>query len=78
MSIVEEKIIAHVQILPPDKQAKVLAFVERLIPASPQRLRSLVRMDEIVQAVPLEEWQELPADGAANVDHYLYGSEKQA
>ena len=36
------------------------------------------QMDEIVQAVPLEEWQELPADGAANVDHYLYGSEKQA
>jgi uncharacterized protein (DUF1778 family) len=28
--------------------------------------------------IPLEEWKELPADGAENHDHYLYGSAKKA
>jgi hypothetical protein len=34
-------------------------------------------VDEISAQVPLEEWQKLPADGAEQHDHYLYGSPKK-
>ena len=66
-----------IQTLSPVEQRQVLQFVETLA-TKPQRLRSLIRIDEIVQSIPLEDWQELPADGAANIDHYLYGSEKHS
>ena len=32
--------------------------------------------EEISAQVPLEEWEKLPADGAEQHDHYLYGSPK--
>lgn len=32
---------------------------------------------EIVAQVPPEEWEKLPADLAANHDHYLYGTPKR-
>ncbi len=31
----------------------------------------------IASKVPASEWAKLPRDGAANVDHYLYGHPKQ-
>jgi hypothetical protein len=65
-----------IQTLSPAEQQQVLQFVEAMT-SQPKRLRSLVKIDEIVQSVPLEEWEELPVDGAANVDHYLYGNDKQ-
>jgi hypothetical protein len=33
--------------------------------------------EEISSQVPLEEWEKLPADGAEQHDHYLYGSPKR-
>jgi hypothetical protein len=33
--------------------------------------------EEISARVPLEEWEKLPADGAEQHDHYLYGSPKK-
>jgi hypothetical protein len=32
---------------------------------------------EIRQSVPKEEWAKLPPDGAAQHDHYLYGTPKR-
>jgi hypothetical protein len=32
---------------------------------------------EISASVPDEEWAKLPADGAKNLDHYLYGAPKK-
>ncbi len=34
--------------------------------------------EELSNEISLEEWQELPSDGAENHDHYLYGTRKQA
>ena len=34
-------------------------------------------VQEISAQVPLEEWEKLPADGAEQHDHYLYGSPKR-
>jgi len=32
---------------------------------------------EMGESVPVEEWDRLPADGARNLDHYLYGAPKK-
>lgn len=32
--------------------------------------------DRLRKSVPTEEWERLPADGAMNVKHYLYGGPK--
>jgi Arc/MetJ-type ribon-helix-helix transcriptional regulator len=32
---------------------------------------------EIRKSVPAEEWAKLPADGAEQLDHYLYGAPKR-
>ena len=31
---------------------------------------------ELARDVPAEEWSTLPSDGATELDHYLYGSNK--
>lgn len=33
---------------------------------------------ELSSQLPLEEWAELPRDGAEQHDHYLYGSRKRS
>jgi hypothetical protein len=40
------------------------------------RLKIFERIDQIIKEVPTESWAELPRDGAANIDHYLYGAPK--
>ena len=34
-------------------------------------------IDEITSDVPDEIWETLPSDGAAEIDHYLYGTPKK-
>jgi hypothetical protein len=34
-------------------------------------------IDEIIRAVPAEEFEKLPADGAEFHDHYIYGTPKR-
>lgn len=33
--------------------------------------------DDIRKGIPAEEWAKLPADGARQIDHYIYGSPKR-
>ena len=33
--------------------------------------------DDIRKSIPAEEWAKLPADGARQIDHYIYGSPKR-
>lgn len=35
------------------------------------------KIEDIVRQVPDEAWEEVPKDGSANVDHYLYGAPKK-
>jgi len=32
---------------------------------------------ELTRDIPAEEWSALPSDGAAELDHYLYGTSKR-
>jgi len=69
--------------LSPDDQKEVLKFLESIDAESSSRasgpgLSGLWNeIDEIVSAVPEDAWSDVPTDGAANHDHYLYGSPKR-
>ncbi len=78
----EQAILKKLQALPDGKQQEVLALVESLLhkeqlaqPESTHRPISEI-FDELSSKIPLEEWAELPRDGAEQHDHYLYGSPK--
>jgi hypothetical protein len=79
----ENTIQEKVKALPPEKQLRVLSMVEEMLtekevaPGNVE-VRPLWKIAEEISAqVPLEEWQKLPADGAEQHDHYLYGSPKK-
>ena len=73
-----ETIFAKVKTLPLEQQQEVLDFVEELTGANSQPDRTIWQeIREIVQDVPDEEWERLPRDGSANLDHYLYGAPKK-
>lgn len=76
----ENTIQEKIKSLPPEKQQRLLSLVEEMLAekdVAPEQV--LVRplweiAEEISSQVPLEEWEKLPADGAEQHDHYLYGS----
>jgi len=76
---IAQTIYEKVKILPLDKQAEVLEFVEeKLFSAEKKDSRPIWELArEISESVSLEEWEKLPSDGAVNHDHYLYGAPKK-
>jgi hypothetical protein len=79
----ENTIQEKVKALPVEKQKRVLSLVEEMLSeTNGEQVRVSVRplweiAKEISSQVPLEEWEKLPADGAEQHDHYLYGSPKR-
>ena len=69
--IVAEKM----QVLPIEEQQKVIEFVDLL--SKPKKRTLLEKLAVISSRVPDEVWEKVPADGAENVNHYLYGSPKR-
>lgn len=68
----------RMQVLPIEKQQKVLEFVESIEgSAKPQKQSLLDKLEAISKRVPDEVWEKLPTDGAENIDHYLYGAPKK-
>ncbi len=82
---IAETIYERVKILSLESQKEVLEFLNDLqaksIPETNPNESGLKKLwreiDEIVARVPEAAWDELPTDGAANVDHYLYGAPKK-
>jgi hypothetical protein len=67
----------------PDGQIKRIEKVDKLQILSRERAefdaaaRPIWEIaQEIGKAIPQEEWEKVPKDGAINVDHYLYGHRK--
>ena len=77
---IEEKVIEKLRVLPPEQQREVLEFVESLTQQYSQS-RDNRPIWEVIREhsaqVPAEEWDKVPADGAEQHDHYLYGSPKK-
>lgn len=75
---VAETIFDMVKVLPKTKQAKVLEFVSELQSEEQNGLKFLLQeIEDLGQNIPNEVWAELPSDGSANHDHYLYGAKKR-
>lgn len=79
MTNLEQSIIEKIHSFPPEKQRKMLDYAESLETngggASNQTLWEMVK--DIIEEVPDEAWDEIPADSSVNIDHYLYGHKKK-
>jgi hypothetical protein len=80
----EQAILKKLQALPDGKQREVLDLVEALLDKQQMGQaeathRSIGEVfEELSSQIPLEEWAELPTDGAEQHDHYLYGTPKRS
>jgi len=81
---IAETILEKIKTLPPEQQERVLQYVnnlERKFASKDKSTGSLKelweKLDEMRSLVPDDAWDDVPTDGAANVDHYLYGAPKR-
>ncbi|CAN5464749.1 hypothetical protein BH20ACI1_BH20ACI1_07920 [soil metagenome] len=76
---IAQTIFEKVKILSLDEQKEVLEIVEKKVSVSQKKDSRPIWevIAEISSRVPEEEWAKLPADGAENYDHYLYGAPKK-
>ena len=78
-----QKAIERTQALPEDEQDRVARVMLHEIETVTQNGDESVTKSvwEIIQDafkdIPEEEWEKLPKDGAAELDHYLYGTPKR-
>ncbi|CAN5813269.1 hypothetical protein BH24ACI1_BH24ACI1_21040 [soil metagenome] len=69
----------QMRVLSEEEMRQVLNFVNGLQKekkASRAKLISAI-FEDLSSEIPLDEWRELPSDGAENHDHYLYGAPKK-
>ncbi|MCH8961674.1 MAG: hypothetical protein IH820_10235 [Bacteroidetes bacterium] len=79
------KALDRAQGLPEDEQDRVARLILDEVEAfgkengeeEPLNKPFWERIVERSKEVPDEVWEELPKDGAAEIDHYLYGSPKR-
>lgn len=73
---IEQELIERLRALPPEQQQTVLEMVARMAqPAS--KMTILEKISERSKQLPDEVWERVPADGAEQHDHYLYGAPKK-
>jgi hypothetical protein len=79
----EQLILERLRALSDEKQQEVLALIDKMLKEEQEpRPREDSRpiweiITELSSEIPMEEWAKLPADGAEQHDHYLYGSPKR-
>ena len=75
----QQTIQEKMRVLSEEEMRQVLNFVislqKRPTVTRPKPLSAI--LEELSNELPLEQWRELPTDGAENHDHYLYGAPKQ-
>jgi hypothetical protein len=75
-----ESVLEEARKLPPEEQREL---VERLLAEGKQPPPSgggqtiWEKVEDLINRVPPEAWEDLPSDGSLNVDHYLYGAPKR-
>jgi len=78
----EDQLIDKVRALPPNKQQEALKLLDTLAsgasaPNGTDRRPIWEVVDEINAALPADTWENVPADGSINLNHYLYGAPKR-
>ena len=85
MTTLLTKALDRVQDLPEDEQDRVARLILDEVEAlgkengekEPHQKPISEMIQDITKDVPDEVWETLPKDGAAEIDHYLYGSPKR-
>ncbi len=69
----------QMRVLSEEEMRQVLNFVNGLQKEKKaSRAKSISAIfEDLSSEIPLDEWRELPSDGAENHDHYLYGAPKK-
>ena len=75
----QQTIQEQIRVLSEDEMRLVLSFVNGLRKEKPfSRAKPISEIfEDLSSELPLENWSELPPDGAENHDHYLYGAPKK-
>ena len=81
-SDLEQEIQDKVRALPQAKQQRVLTLIEECLREPQVRETSDTPpiweiFERLSKQISPEEWSKLPADGAEQHDHYLYGAPKR-
>lgn len=74
---IQQAVIEKLALLSPDKQQQVLAFTEELAQQESSGQTLWDMMQECIRDIPPDAFDDLPSDGALNLDHYLYGAPKR-
>lgn len=74
---VEQTVVTGLRLLPPDQQQEVAEFIQELVRKNTARQTIWDKIDERISQVAPEVWENIPADGAEQHDHYLYGAPKR-
>ena len=79
MSIdLQQAIKDEAQALSDSEKRQVLDFIKNLSKQN-RRVKPISAIfDDLSSEMPLDDWKELPTDGAENHDHYLYGAPKKS
>ena len=72
-----KEVIEEMESLPEEQLRDVLRFIKSLR-QTPRSTRSIdEKIEAIVDKAPDDIWKNVPADGAEQHDHYIYGAPKQ-
>ncbi len=75
----QQTIQEQVRVLSEDEMRDVLNYMQNLRKEKKvQKTKPISAIfEDLSNEISLEEWKELPTDGAENHDHYLYGAPKK-
>lgn len=75
----QQAIHRQVLVLSEDEKQRVYDFMQNLRKEKKNGHAKPISaiFENLSDEIPLDEWKELPSDGAENHDHYLYGSPKK-
>ena len=68
---IQQAVIEKLALLSLDKQQKVLAFAEAITHTDATSSKFRAMFEEAAKDVPLEAWDEIPADASSNIDRHL-------
>lgn len=76
----QQAIQEQVRVLSEKEMREVLNFMQNLRNENEPRQTKPISavFEDLSGEIPLEEWRELPPDGAENHDFYLYGAPKKS
>ncbi len=76
----QQTIQEQIQVLSEDEMKRVLDFMKNLRKDEKKQQAKPISaiFEDLSNEISLEEWEELPSDGAENHDHYLYGAPKKS